>query len=165
MSRFQKCMHNKRCCVELTNRQREIPFSFPSNVAEQLVITVLENESQQANLVSIHFVSDRVMRRHHKKFFDDSSSTDCMSFPIDRSPDEAGYRHLGDIFVCPLVASTRANGDPAKFFYEISLYIVHGLLHLLGYNDETPKEKTVMRRRERSAMARFYRIYSAEFNL
>lgn len=63
-----------------------------------------------------------------------------------------GYRVLGDIFVCPQTAvdyATRRDGDP---YWEMTLYVVHGLLHLMGYDDIEPKERRRMRAAERRQM-------------
>lgn len=76
-----------------------------------------------------------------------------MSFPIDETPDGRGHRHLGDVLVCPATAYARSRGSPDLFWKELTLYIVHGLFHLLGDDDTTPKARTAMRKHERRAMA------------
>lgn len=63
------------------------------------------------------------------------------------------YRHLGDVIVCPATALSLAKGNVSVFWDELSLYIVHGLLHLLGYDDTTPSERATMRRQERRALS------------
>ena len=150
---YLRYMHSSNCKVDVLNRQRDVAFSVDPSIISSIVSAVLDNESQKADFVSIHFISDAVMRRYHKKFFQDPSSTDCMSFPLDISPDQTSFRHLGDVFVCPKTALSYAQGDEAIFWKELSLYIIHGLLHLLGYDDTEPKSKACMRRRERSAFS------------
>ncbi len=161
---------SSQCHVDVINRQREVSFNAPAECIQKIVLTVLENESEHASTVSIHFLGDRAMRLYHKKFFHDASSTDCMSFPLDEQAKEGETRHLGDIFVCPLTALRYALAAVAKedmkatlstkaaiealFWSEVTLYIVHGMLHLLGYDDIDPASRSLMRRRERSAMAR-----------
>ncbi len=86
------------------------------------------------------------MRRLHGQYFNDRSLTDCISFPLDES--ESPYRVLGDVFVCPQVAiayAGRNGGDP---YLETTLYLVHGLLHLMGYDDITEKDRKKMRAAE-----------------
>lgn len=63
------------------------------------------------------------------------------------------YRHLGDVVVCPATALSLAKGNVSVFWEELSLYIVHGVLHLLGYDDTTPKKRATMRRQERRALS------------
>jgi probable rRNA maturation factor len=89
-----------------------------------------------------------------------------MSFPIDEQSYKGEPRHLGDIFVCPKTALLYANNVSctttdtrnadaaieAAFWNEVLLYIVHGLLHLLGYDDLVPHDRALMRRREKNAL-------------
>ena len=57
--------------------------------------------------------------------------------------------YLGDIFVCPAAALRYDPKDPYK---ETLLYLVHGVLHLLGYDDIEPAAKRKMRKMERKCM-------------
>ena len=144
---------NGLCAVHVSNRQREVRFSVDSNILQGIVQAVLDSQKERASFVEIHFISDRQTRRLHKQYFSDPSPTDCMSFPIDEVPDSSGYRHLGEVVVCPATALSCAKGAPSVFWEELSLYIVHGILHLLGHNDTTPTKRARMRRQERRALA------------
>ena len=67
--------------------------------------------------------------------------------------DDPGYRVLGEVFICPKAAldyTELEGGDPAD---ELTLYVVHGLLHLLGYDDIALEDERVMREAERKHMA------------
>ena len=144
---------NDACTVEIRNRQREVRFSANPTIIQGIVQAVLDSEGQKASCVGIHFLSDRATCALHRQFFSDPSSTDCMSFPIDEKPVCNEFRHLGDVVVCPATALSFAKGNTVVFWEELSLYIVHGLLHLLGYDDTTPKKKATMRRHEQRALA------------
>lgn len=98
----------------------------------------MAGEGRQPEEVSIRFVDTKTISEIHKEFFDDPSITDCMSFPID---DQV----LGDVVVCPKVAIDYG-GDP---YEETTLYIVHGLLHLMGYNDIEELDRQEMRMAEK----------------
>ena len=82
-----------------------------------------------ANLAEIHVVLvDRAtMARVHGDFLDDPTETDVITFPY------------GEILVCPAVAQERAKELRVKLDDEVLLYGLHGLLHLAGYDDTTPK--------------------------
>ena len=67
------------------------------------------------------------MSRVHKDFLGDPTETDVITFPY------------GEILVCPAVASERAKEFRHKVEQEVLLYCLHGLLHLVGYDDTTPK--------------------------
>ena len=102
--------------------------------------------------MGVYFVTMKEICRLHDQFFNDPSPTDCITFPIDLDPATAD-RYLGDIFIAPEAAL--AYPDP---YEETTLYLVHGLLHLIGYDDLTPIEKKKMRRKEKSCMRRLSRI-------
>ena len=82
------------------------------------------------------------------------SELDPSSLPIPKdAPRGTGQRIDGEIIVSAEMAQQMA----AKFRWqpldELTLYVVHGLLHLCGYDDLSAKEKTVMRKRERDVLA------------
>lgn len=91
--------------------------------------------------LAVYFISEKEIADMHDEFFDDPSSTDCISFPIDDS-------FLGEIFVCPRVACDRLLKQSEELtetpYQETTLYLIHGLLHLLGYNDIDPDDRKKM---------------------
>ncbi len=106
--------------------------------------------------VSIYFVTMAEICRLHQEFFGDPSPTDCISFPIDQKNEGAGYHVLGEIFVSPQAAldyvmrqSEEINED---CYRETSLYVIHGLLHLLGYDDIRAEDKMKMEREQNRLM-------------
>lgn len=69
--------------------------------------------------------------------------TDVISFDLSGNKDEV----LADIVVSADAAIRNARAFETTPVYELYLYVVHGVLHLLGYNDTTAKEKNTMKRR------------------
>lgn len=120
---------------------------------KRLVTSFLHWKQISSDEVSIHFVDKDEISRLHGDFFNDPSPTDCISFPIDAPDENKGeYTVLGEIFVCPQVGieyAIKNNQDP---YVEVSLYVIHGLLHLLGFDDQSEEEKVIMRGEENSAM-------------
>lgn len=138
--------------VLCTNAQDAL--SIDESQVERLVQTFLNWKEVVCKEMSIHFVNKEKISELHDSYFQDPSPTDCISFPID-SPDEddGGYKILGEIFVCPEVAIEYAQKHHLSPFKEVSLYIIHGLLHLLGYDDQDPTSKSIMRDEEKSAIS------------
>ena len=62
---------------------------------------------------------------------------------------------LGDVVVCPAVASRQAAERNVTAEDELALLVVHGVLHLLDYDHAEPSEAVVMRRREQELLVRF----------
>lgn len=131
--------------------QEALPIDL--DAASQLVTTFLKWRNVQCNEVTICFVTKKSISKLHADHFDDPTPTDCITFPID-SPEEGGEgpRILGEVFVCPEVAieyTQKEGGDP---YEEVSLYVIHGLLHLLGFDDIEKEDREEMRREEKSAI-------------
>jgi len=128
--------------------QKKVPAKIDARIVKKLVKDFLEFHSCVTDEVSIHFVDTKTICKLHDEFFNDPSPTDCISFPIDTAEDE-GYKVLGEVFVCPETAVHYVAKNGGDVMQEIQLYVVHGLLHLLGYDDLTPQDRKVMRREEK----------------
>ncbi|MFN0064989.1 MAG: rRNA maturation RNase YbeY [Chlamydiales bacterium] len=130
------------------DQQNDLSIDIES--AKQVIRRVLELEKSQANEVSLYFVSTKEICRLHEEFFHDPSPTDCISFPIDRNR-KLGYQFLGEIFVCPKTALDFVqtyediNENP---YVETTLYVVHSVLHLLGFDDIEEVDRKKMRAKE-----------------
>jgi probable rRNA maturation factor len=132
--------------VEIANEQDTLALNIKQ--IANIVATVIVAEGQRCDEVAVHFVTAEVIGELHQRFFGDPSPTDCISLPMDEI-DDGSYRHLGEVFVCPQVAceyvKTQGEGDPLA---EVCLYIVHGLLHLMGYDDVEEEAAHSMRQAE-----------------
>lgn len=102
----------------------------------------------QAEL-SVLLVDEETMSAYHEKHMGEPGPTDVLSFPMDelRPPEddeEPPVGHLGDIVLCPAVTSRQAAEHGRQPDEEAEYLLVHGLLHLLGYDHATPEEKAEM---------------------
>jgi probable rRNA maturation factor len=106
--------------------------------------------------LSIVFLTDQALAKLHARFLDDPSITDVITFEGDSTLGVAGEVCVSaDAATRHAAARTgarhRADGKDA-FARELTLYVVHGWLHLAGYDDLQPAKKRVMRRAEARAM-------------
>jgi probable rRNA maturation factor len=134
----------KDLIIHLSNQQRDLKLSLKA--VRILIRETLALERVPCREISIYFVTQKRISDLHQEYFNDPTPTDCITFPID---DET----LGEVFVCPKVALAyceKNGGDPHT---ETSLYIVHGILHLLGYDDLEPGKRRTMRKKEKKCMA------------
>jgi probable rRNA maturation factor len=90
--------------------------------------------------LSVSFVEEAEIEDLHVRYMDEPGSTDVLSFPLD-DVDEGGTRLLGDVVIAPTVAARNNPADPEA---ELRLLLVHGILHLLGYDHEDAAEKAEM---------------------
>ena len=111
--------------------------------------------------VGIMFIDEAPMTDLHVKWMDEPGPTDVLSFPMDelRPGDEDSVSNsgiLGDIVVCPQVATLQASAAGHQMIDEILLLITHGMLHLVGYDHAEPKEEEEMFGLQREILAAFY---------
>ena len=102
----------------------------------------------QAEL-SILLVDEKTMADYHLRFMDLPGPTDVLSFPMDelRPPsddEEPPLGLLGDIVLCPTVTAAQAAENGRTPESEADYLLVHGLLHLLGFDHAEPDEHKVM---------------------
>jgi probable rRNA maturation factor len=133
--------------VDVDNRQTDLTIAL--NQVSPLVQAVLAAEKVVCDEVSIHFVSEEEISDLHQQFFNDPKPTDCISFPLEAN---SSYRLLGDVFVCPKVAINYASKHGLDSYQELTLYVIHGLLHLVGYDDIKSEDRKKMRAAERRLM-------------
>lgn len=93
------------------------------------------------------FVREDRCRRLHRDFYNDPALTDVMTFP-----GEAEDGHSGDLAICPAVAVAAAPGHGHSFAEELTLYLLHGCLHLAGFRDSTAAEVRTMKAAETEGM-------------
>jgi probable rRNA maturation factor len=115
-------------------------------VVRKLVQAVLKLQNSKCREVSIYFVTERRICELHEEFFKDPSPTDCISCPIDNEI-------LGEIFVCPKAALRYCACHDEDPYKELALYIIHGILHLMGYDDLEASKRRTMRKNEKKCMA------------
>ncbi len=132
-----------------SNRVRSL--KIPRNAVALLIHTldarVREWEIPPGEL-SIAFLGPRAIARLHGTFLCDSSPTDVITFPGSVEDDLAG-----EICVSPHMARQAARSARHGFAEELTLYIVHGWLHLAGLDDGTPEARRTMRAAETRCLA------------
>lgn len=126
-------------------------FSVCTESVEKIVQVTLTQEKASCDEVSIQFVDKQTISSLHKQFFDDPTETDCITLPID-PPNTKPYCLLGEVFVCPAIGKEYAKQNQLDPWWEITLYTVHGILHLLGYDDIDPEERKKMRAAEQRCL-------------
>lgn len=136
--------------INVSDEQTALKISVKQ--VKQLVQQVIESEGQTCSEVNIYFVDTPAICQLHEEFFNDPSPTDCISFPIDEHESEEGYRLLGEVFICPATAIDYASKHQGNAYQESTLYIVHGLLHLMGYDDCEEEDISLMREAEKRHM-------------
>ena len=115
--------------IEVVNRQRgsKIDTDTWATFAEKALMTI----GKRGSSATIAFVSDKRIQQLNRQFRNIDKATDVLSFPA-HEPD-----NLGDIAVSVETAARQAKENGLSFDDEVAQLILHGLLHLSGYDHET----------------------------
>lgn len=135
--------------ISLRNAQRRLPLdvaalqAFAEAAWEEALLSTQRPVAKLAALPELHvvLVSDRRMAALHKRFMGIDGPTDVITF-----------QH-GEIVVSVETAAAQALDHHSSLGAELRLYIVHGILHLLGFDDTTRSAARAMERRQRKILA------------
>jgi len=129
--------------TEVVNRQRlaRIDASRIARIADATLAEVGRGDST----LTIAFVRDRTIRRLNSRFRATDRATDVLSFPAGNADDAAGAlfignnspEELGDVVVSTDTAQRQAVEAGHPFDREVDELVIHGVLHLCGYDHET----------------------------
>ncbi len=130
---------------EIINNQRKIRID--TKTFEDYLKTLFEAvEEAQKKSATIAFVSDRKMRELNHEFRGKNSTTDVLSFPFEADEFDVEQDFLGDIVISLEQAQKQAAENDLDLETEIRQLILHGILHLCGFDHETDNGE--MNRRE-----------------
>ena len=120
----------------VVNLQRKIVLDTSSLVdfSESLLSAAEEANGRNA---SVAFISDRRMKELNSFFRGKDSTTDVLSFPHEPDEFDTDKNNLGDIVISADQAARQAADNGLTLEFEIKQLILHGLLHLCGYDHET----------------------------
>ena len=127
--------------VEIANLQKH--YKIKDNKIKQVVEEVLGKKSSSAKL-SIAFVDNNEIKKLNKRYFDSDDVTDVIAFPLDNHKNALN----GEIVISVETAVDTAVKENVDVEGEIVLYVVHGLLHLLGYSDVNREDAIIMHEKE-----------------
>jgi probable rRNA maturation factor len=130
--------------VKIASPQEIIPLPHPQ--LREAARVVLEGEKVPEARISLAFVDNPTIHNLNKRYLNHDEPTDVLSFPLSGP----GARTLeGEIVIGVEVAKAQAGERGHDVAVELALYVIHGLLHLCGYDDHSDKECKEMRERER----------------
>ncbi|NUQ65521.1 MAG: rRNA maturation RNase YbeY [Pirellulales bacterium] len=143
------CGSRKVVEVEIANEQSVLLVD--EDRLRRAVRIALDETPVRRAAISLAVVDDPTIHRLNRRYLDHDYPTDVLSFVLDRTADSLD----GEV----IVSSDTAVASAAQFGWsaddELLLYVIHGVLHLAGYDDILPEQRGKMRNRERACLARF----------
>ena len=119
----------------IVNRQRRV--RLPVKPLEDFYDRVRRELGFPQGAVSIQLISDAAMARLNQTFRHKHGPTDVLSFPANGARPKRSARYVGDIAISPETARRNARRFARTFPVEMRILILHGMLHLAGFDHET----------------------------
>ena len=130
--------------VSIASPQEAVPID--RGRMREVVRAVLEGEGVADAEISLAFVDNPTIHQLNRRYLDHDEPTDVLSFPLS----EPNARRLaGELVIGAEVALAQAAEHGHDVQAELALYVIHGLLHLCGYDDHESEDARAMRERER----------------
>ena len=143
--------------IDISDQQSLL--AVPLERLREVIDRVLTEESIEAAQISLALVDDSAIHRINREFLGHDYPTDVISFHLNpesdiESPQGSEVKQLeGELVVSTETALREAHAHGWTAEDELILYVVHGLLHLCGYDDLNDQARPVMRQRERHMLA------------
>jgi len=135
--------------VEIANQQELLSLD-ESRLRDGIRAVLVDEGITNAN-ISVAVVDDATIKEINAQFLQHDWATDVISFVLEQ---RKGFVE-GEIIISAETAAASAGQFGWKADDELLLYAVHGALHLVGYDDQTPATRKTMRERERAYLAQF----------
>ncbi len=135
--------------IDVANQQTAL--AVDTDQVRQVVETVLAGASIPRARISVAVLDDPTIHGLNRQFLDHDYPTDVLSFPLEQSHDWLE----GEVVVSADTARAEAAGFGWSGHDELLLYVVHGMLHLVGFDDATAQQRAVMRARQTEILAAF----------
>ena len=116
----------------------------------EIARAVLDGEGVKEYEISLAFVDNPTIHTLNKRYLNHDEPTDVLSFPLS---DPSAKKLAGELVLGVEVARAQAQERGHDEQAELALYVIHGLLHLCGYDDKTEQAEQEMRQRERHYLA------------
>src|SRR5919108_5187835 len=123
----------------------ETEFDFPNHLLERAANAALAHQAQPLDSeLSIILTNDARLHELNLNYLAVDAPTDVLSFPASETDPETGARYIGDILISMPRAQAQAEAASHPLEWEVQLLVVHGVLHLLGYDHAEAAEKARM---------------------
>jgi rRNA maturation RNase YbeY len=129
--------------IEIHNHHSD--FKSTLETAQNLVRQLLEYEKLPAEEINVIFVDDDYLKNLHRDFLNEDTYTDVITFDLSKPESDTIE---GEIYISVDRAKFHAGELNVSLEEEIARLIIHGILHLKGYDDQTENQRQAMRHQE-----------------
>ena len=133
--------------IIIRNFQNKIAIN-PKKIKKAVFKILSLEKIKKTGEVTFCFINDRKIKKLNLKYLGKNRPTDVLAFDITADKGLRRDKIFADIVISTDRAIVNARTFKAAPLYELYLYIIHGLLHILGYDDKTKKNRLIMRKKE-----------------
>jgi probable rRNA maturation factor len=135
--------------IIIRNLQKKIPISprTSARIKKALLKACASEGIKKSGEITVCFVNNQEIKELNLNYLGRNNPTDVMVFDT-----SASLSINADIVISTDTAVSHAKIFKTTPLYELYLYVIHGLLHILGYDDETKKDRLIMRKKEASLL-------------
>ncbi|HVX63172.1 MAG TPA: rRNA maturation RNase YbeY [Pirellulales bacterium] len=137
--------------IQVDFRNEQTTLAIDAAQLRRAIEAVLSGEGVKAAEISLAVIDDAAMHILNRRYLNHDEPTDVLSFVLEARP---GYVE-GEIIVSADTATSSARRFGWSAESELLLYVIHGALHLVGYDDLEPEAQAEMRQRERAYLGQF----------
>ena len=142
--------------ITVRNRQKRFPIA--SREARKAIAVLLDELLElTAYELSVFFVNEKRMANLNIRYLNHEGPTDIITF--DYSTPALVH---GELVICPAVATGHSEMYNATLGKELARYVIHGVLHLQGFDDKTPGARKKMKQKENSLLAKLARRFPVD---
>lgn len=137
--------------IEIDNRQNNVRIN-KKEIGRVAKAALRQLGLPEESVVSLSLVSPAEIKKINKLYFGRNSFTDVIAIEPGGQRTDIYKHYIGDIVICPDIARSNSKRFNTSVKKEIALYIIHGILHLSGYNDINKKRRLMMQRKEKEIL-------------
>lgn len=147
------------------NLKNESKYKLPIRKLKDNIIKYCNYFKFKNVEINFLFTSDKEILKFNKKYFEQNVSTDVISFPDEESEDfiihssQKKYKFLGDVLISVEQVDINSKKFKCSFIEELNRVIIHGILHLIGYDDIKKSEKKVMFELQEKILKNFKKFF------
>jgi len=130
------------------------PALQPLELERAAIETLSTMAAPESADLTIVLTDDDQIHQLNREFLEIDAPTDVLAFPADYIDPDTDASYLGDVIISYERAVVQAQGGGHALEHEIELLVVHGILHLLGYDHADPQEKAKMWEAQASVLHR-----------
>jgi probable rRNA maturation factor len=140
--------------LNIVNLQKRFSISEKKIKKKIKQVFLLQNKTNV--VLSIVFVDNKIIKKLNKEYLHKNYPTDVLAFNLKNKKSSKSILD-GEIIISLDAAEKNARLFKTSFNYETLLYLIHGILHLSGFNDRTKIQKKIMRKKEKYLIKKVYK--------